>query len=206
MHQTRQQATKKLPIERKGTKYVVRALSHPNDSVPVLIALRDMLKLAKTKKEVKKMIIQKLLKINGRDVRDYRESIRLFNLLHAGKDYVLKLSPVRKFFFEETKDSKERLCKVIGKKLLKNSKIQLNLHDGTNILAEKSIKIGDSVYLDLEGKIKRHVSLEKGKDAFVLSGKYMGLSGKIESVSKNQVLIKLKEGAATLPVDNIIVQ
>lgn len=206
MHQTRQQTTKRLPIKRKGTKYVVRALSHPDESVPVLIAVRDMLGLAKTKKEVKKMITQKLLKLNGRDVRDYRESIKLFNVFHAGKDYILKLSPVRKFFLEETKDSKERLCKVIGKKILGKNEIQLNLHDGTNILADKSINIGDSLYLDISNKIRKHLSLEKGREAFIFSGKYSGQSGKIENVSEKQVLIKLKKGSAILPLDNLIVQ
>ena len=108
MHQTRQEATTRLPIERKGTKYIARASSDLENSVPVIIALRDILKLAKTKKEVKKMIIQKMLKINGREVIDQNESIKLFNLFEADKAYVLKLSQTRKFFFEETKDSKGR--------------------------------------------------------------------------------------------------
>ena len=207
MHQTRQETTKKLPIRRKGTKYVARALSHPKESVPVVIAIRDMLGLAKTKKEVKKMILQKLLKVNGRDVRDYHESIKLFNLLEAGKTYVLKLSPVRKFFLEETKEKDERLCKVIGKTLLKNKKIQLNLHDGTNLIGDSKIKIGDSLYLDLSGKIKKHVSLEKGGEAFIFSGKYAGQSGKVVDVQDKTATIKFKEGSSTiLPIKILIIQ
>jgi len=206
MHQTRQETTKKLPIQRKGTKYVARASSHPQESVPVIIAMRDMLGLAKTKKEVKKMILQKLLKVNGKIVSDYHESIRLFNIFEADKPYVLKLSPVRKFFFEEIKKADERLCKVTGKKLVGGNKIQLNLHDGTNVLGDKKIKIGDSLYLDLSGKIKKHISLEKGREVFILSGKYMGQSGKIENHEDKKVLIKFKEGSALLPLDNIIVQ
>lgn len=206
MHQTRQEATKKLPIQRKGTKYVARALSHPKESVPVVIALRDMLGLAKTKKEVKKMILQKLLKVNGKTVTDYHESIRLFNIFEADKPYVLKLSPVRKFFFEEIKNHDERLCKVVGKKLLQGDKIQLNLHDGTNVLGDKKTKIGDSIYLDLSGKIKKHVSLDKGKEVFILSGKYQGQSGKIEGHEDKRVVIKFKDGSATLPLKNIILQ
>jgi small subunit ribosomal protein S4e len=206
MHQTRQETTTKLPIQRKGTKYVARALSHQDESVPVIIAVRDMLGLAKTKKEVKKMILQKLLKVNGREVQDYHESIRLFNILHAGKDYVLKLSTVRKFFLEETKNADERLCKVTGKKLVAGGKVQLNLHDGTNVLEDKKTTVGDSLYLDMSGKIKKHVALEKGKDAFILSGKYAGQSGKIGEVSGKKISIKLKEASTTLPLENIIVQ
>lgn len=206
MHQTRQQTTKKLPIQRKGTKYVARALSHPQESVPVIIAIRDMLGLAKTKKEVKKMILQKLLKINGTQVQDYHESIRLFNILEADKAYVLKLSPVRKFFLEETKDKNERLCKVVAKKIVSGGKIQLNLHDGTNVLSDKKIQIGDSLYLDMSGKIKQHIPLEKGKEAFVLSGRYAGQSGKIGNVSEKKVAIKFGEISTEIPLESVIVQ
>ena len=59
MHLTRAQASNKIPIPRKGSKYVARPLMNLKDSVPVVIAVRDMLKLARTAKEVKKMIINK---------------------------------------------------------------------------------------------------------------------------------------------------
>ena len=54
MYRTRQATPIKIPLPRKGTKYVVRASSHSNDSIPVSIAVRDMLNLAKNAKEVKK--------------------------------------------------------------------------------------------------------------------------------------------------------
>lgn len=204
MYQSRQAASTKLPIHRKGTKYVASALSDRKNSVPVVIAVRDMLKLSRTKKEVKKMIQSKLFKINGKLVKDYRDSIKIFNLFEAGKVYVLSLLPTGKFVFEEASNSKTRLCKVINKKLIKNSQVQLNLHDGTNILTKEKIKVGDSVYLDLEGKMGKHVPLEKGKDAFIISGKYLGLSGKISSVKENKVLVKLKEKEVELPSGNVV--
>lgn len=184
MHQTRAQVTKKIPIPRKGTKYVARALSNLDNSVPVVVAVRDMLKLARTSKEVKEMIKEKVLKLNGREIKDERESIKLFNVLQADKTYVLTFSPIGKFTFEEIK-SKERLAKVIGKKILSGKKTQINLHDGTNILSNEKIKIGDSVYIDSNNKIAKHVSLEKGKECFVISGKYVGKKGKIHSLEND---------------------
>lgn len=204
MHQTRQETTTRLPITRKGTKYIARPLSDLDDSVSVVMAVRDMLGLAKNSNEVNKMIAQKVLKINGKEVKDRRESVKLFNILEAGKTYVLKLSPTRKFFFEETKD-KERLCKVVGKKLLRNKKVQLNLHDGSNIVSDNKIKIGDSIYLDLSGKIKKHVSLEKGKEVFVICGRYEGKMAKIESIEGKEITIKLKDRKSTINLSNIIV-
>src|SRR3989338_3492186 len=139
MHLTRSEAPKMLPIPRKGTKYLVRTRSNLNDSVSVLIAVRDILKLARNLKEVKLMIHNKLIKINGRIVRDFRESIRLFSLLDVGKTYRLSLLPTKKFVLEETKEKDLRSTKITGKKLLGKSTIQFNLHDGTNIISKDNL-------------------------------------------------------------------
>lgn len=207
MHLKRQQATTKLPIPRKGTAFIARALSNTENSVPVVIAIRDMLKLARTAGEVKKMIKEKLLKINGRPVKDYRESISLFSLFEADKNYILTLLPTGKFIFEESKDNL-RLCKVVNKKLLKNNTIQVNLHDGSNLISKDKISVGDSIYLDLQGKIKKHIKLEKGKEAIVISGKYTGLKVKINSTEGKivEILIEEDEKLTKLNDNQIIVK
>lgn len=197
MHQSRQFADWKLPIERKGNKYVVRASSHVNDSVPVLIAIRDMLKIARDAREVKEMIKAKSLKVNGKIVLDYHQSIKLFNLLEADKKYELSLLPTKRFFFKEHKGN-ERLCKVMSRKLLSGNKIQLNLHDGTNVMSSQKIAVGDSVYVDSSTKITKHITLEKGKSVFIFLGKYAGLEGKIESIDGKKVNVKLKEKTVEL--------
>ena len=53
MHLKRQNTPKSWPIHRKGTKYIVRPQFNPRKGVPILILLRDMLKVAKNRKEVK---------------------------------------------------------------------------------------------------------------------------------------------------------
>ena len=197
MHQTRAQVTKKIPIVRKGTKYIAKALTDSQNSVPVVIALRDMLHLAKTSREVKMMIKQKLLKINGKEVKDVRDSIRLFNIFEADKPYILTLTETGSFAFEETKSS-ERACKVIGKTILKGSILQLNLHDGSNLLTKDKINVHDTVYLGKDNKIKKHVQIEKGKECFVISGKYSGKKGKVESLVDGTVNIKLEDSLREL--------
>lgn len=197
MHQTRQEASTKLPIKRKGTKYVARAKGDLKNSVPVVIAVRDMLKLARTSKEVHQMIKQKLLKVNGRIVMDPRESIGLFNILEAGKSYTLTLLPTKKFTFKETSIKEGRLCKVVNKRLVSNGKIQFNLHDGSNIITKEKIKIGDSIYLDLSGKILKHIPLEKGKKVLIYKGKYIGLYGKINSVEGKNIHLTFDENGST---------
>lgn len=191
MHQSRAQVSKKIPIARKGTKYVAKSLVDSENSVPVVIAVRDMLHMARTAKEVKRMIYNKSLKINGKEVKDYRDSIRLFNILEAGKTYILTLTPTRKFTLEETKQ-KERPCKVLNKKILKGKKIQLNLHDGSNVLSDdKKINTQDTIYLDLEDKIKKHVQFEKGNECLIIRGRFLGQKGKVEKVEDNKALVKI---------------
>ncbi|MDO8508422.1 MAG: hypothetical protein Q7S27_01930 [Nanoarchaeota archaeon] len=204
MHLKRQETTTKLPIPRKGTKYVARALSHLNNSVPVVIAVRDMLKMARTTADVKKMIHQKLLKINGRNVRDHRESIKLFNLFEADKHYILSLLPTGKFSLEHAKEKDSRLCKVINKTLVKNNSIQLNFHDGSNILSKTPISVGDSLYLDLSSKIKKHLPLEKGKEVMIIKGKYLGLKGKVESLENNKITIKINDRSTTISKQQVV--
>lgn len=205
MHQIRQAVTTKLPIPRKGTTYVARALNHHRNAVPVLIAVRDMLRLAQNAREVKRMIRQQLLKINGRVVRDPRESIKLFNLFEADKRYRLTLLPTGKFALKEI-GQEDRLGKVIGKRLLKEGKVQLNLHDGTNVLTlKRSIAVGDSVYLNGESTITGHVPLEKGREVFVIVGKHQGKVGKIASIEQRAVRVSYGEGTATLDKRALVV-
>jgi len=193
MHQTRAQVSKKIPLPRKGSKYVARSLMDLKNSIPVVIAVRDMLQLARTAKEVKKMIIKKSLRINGKEVKDYRDSIRLFNLLDADKSYILTFNLQGKFVLEETKQ-KDRPCKVIGKKLLPGKKIQLNLHDGTNVLTNNSkIRTNDTVYLDESQKIKEHLELGPGKDCMIIKGKFLGRKARINKILNDKVSVNIQE-------------
>ena len=205
MYQSRAQLTKKIPIPRKGTKYVARSFVDLQNSIPVVVAVREMLKLARTKKEVKKMINQKLLKINGKEVKEVRDSIRLFNIFSADKDYVLTLKTSGRFTLEETKHAKERICKLINKKLISGGKIQLNFHDGTNIITDKKINIHDTVLLDFSLKITGHIPFEKGKSCFVTSGKYVGQKGKIESVEDGKAKIKLENNDLSVTLEKQMV-
>ncbi len=197
MYQTRAEVTTKIPIPRKGTKYVARARSDIHNSVPVVIAVRDLLQLARTAKEVKEMIQNKLLKLNGREIKDLNESIKLFNILEAGDSYQLTFSKNGKFVFAKTQ-MKERICKVMNKKTLKSNKTQLNLYDGSNILSNDKINVNDTVYLDFAGKIKKHVQFEAGREGFVISGKFVGYAVKIENVDGGKVRVKIKGGESAV--------
>ena len=59
---------KEWPLTRKGKKYVV--VSRQRNGIPLLIVLRDMLKLGRTRKEIKKILNEGNVAVNGKMRKD----------------------------------------------------------------------------------------------------------------------------------------
>lgn len=203
MHQTRSEIIRALPLARKGTKYIARALRNNSNSVPLIIAIRDMLKLASTSKEVKGMIHNKKLKINGKLAKNLNDPICIFSILTADKDYLLDIMPTGRFELKQTNE-KDRKLKIMGKRAVKKGQIQYSLHDGTNIISDKNFSAGDTLILNNENKIGKHLGLDKGKEVFALAGSYVGKTGKIESISGNKVTVKFDKENVVLDSAQII--
>ena len=203
MHQTRSEINRALPLARKGTKYIARALRNNSNSVPLVVAIRDMLKLATTSKEVKGMIHNKKIKINGKIAKNLKDPVCVFSTLTADKTYLLNILPTGRFEFKETSE-KDRRLKIIGKKTVKKGNIQYALHDGTNVLSEKNFSVGDTLILNNENKIIKHIGLDKGKEVFAISGTYIGRAGKIEAVSNNKITVRFDKENVVLDTAQII--
>jgi small subunit ribosomal protein S4e len=82
------------------------------------------------------------------------------------------------------KEAKEKLASVINKRVLKGKKVQLNLHDGKNVLVDKdSYKTGDSLLLELpSNKILDHMKMESGNFCLIIHGKNSGKLAKIKKI------------------------
>jgi len=78
-HLKRQNIPKNWPIARKGNTFAVKPLS--KKGIPLLIVLRDLLKIAQTREEVKTAIQKKHLLINNRVVKDEKIGMALFDTL-----------------------------------------------------------------------------------------------------------------------------
>lgn len=205
MHLKRSLAPKSWPIPRKGTKYIIVPSHNKRKGIPILVILRDMLKIARNRKEVKKILNGKKAKVNGKLVRDEKFPLVLFDILEiAGKSYKLILEN-KKFRLEETKD-KEKIVKIIGKKILSGKKMQINLNDGRNYIVKENYKVNDSLVINFEGKIVKKRELKDGAKVVIISGKHIGEEGKIERIDENKIaLIKLKEtNKINLSLDRIM--
>jgi small subunit ribosomal protein S4e len=187
-HLKRNKIGKFWAIPRKGTKYLALASHNAKESIPLVIVMRDLLKLVRNKKELKRMLNEKAILINHKEIRETNYPVCLFDIItipSTKKNFKATISKHKKMVFEEVlgKEAETKLYKVLNKKLLSVKIIQLNLSQGKNILSNEKINIGDSIVLNLkDNKILSIIPIEKGKIAFVLKGKHIGHSGKILEV------------------------
>ena len=192
MHLKRQEIGKSWAIPRKGTKYLVVARHEKKNGIPILIVLRDMMDLGKNRKEIKKMLSEGMISVNGKIVREDRFALLPFDALSVNKKtYELGFSDRGKFQVNEA-GKEERILKVLGKKILKNKVIQLNLLYGKNILSDEKVKVGDSVLIKGK-KIAKVIPLETGREAAVFAGKHRGRKGEIEKVHEGIVTLSSKD-------------
>ena len=186
------------PVKRKGTTFVVKPVSRKG--IPVLIVLRDVLKVAENRKEVKKAIHRKNILVNNKVLRDEKRGMTLFDTLTivpSKKHYRLELSDKGKFSLNEIKEneSKKKIEKIIEKRILKGKKVQLNLYSGGNILSDISCKTNDSIILELDKKkVEKCLPLKKKSKILVFAGKHSGEKGEIEELIPERKMAKIKRG------------
>ena len=86
-------------------------------------------------------------------------------------------------------ESKHKICKIIGKKILAKGKVQLNLHDGKNILCNKEAKVGDSIMVSLPKlEVKEILPLKAGAYVYLIDGKHQGGHGKLKEIKGSQAI------------------
>jgi len=210
MYLKRSKIPKTWPLPRKGKEYIVRPSHSLKNSIPLLIILRDILKLVKTRKDVKKLLSSEKIKVNGKVVRDERFPLTLFdNLSLKDKNFKL-IYKNKKFDVIEIggKEAEEKVAKVIGKKVLKGNKMQINLSDGRNYLSNENVRVGDSIVLNLkENKISEVLPFKEGCKIMFISGKHIGEIGEVETIDEKRRIIVLKVGDEKINsrVDNLMV-
>ncbi len=206
MHRTRNELSSLWPIPRKGTRFIVVASHNNEKGIPVLIVLREIMKAGKTKREVKRIISQEKVKINGKVIKDEKCPLMLFDVLELEeKKYKIVLKN-KKFSLEETK-AKEKVSKVIGKKILRDGKVQINLNDGRNFLSKEKISVGDSVvYNFVDKKVEKILPLKDNSDIIVIGGSHIGEEGKIEKINEedSSAEVKLRKEKLNLDLERLM--
>ncbi len=211
MHQKRLSMNKLWPIPKKGKKFVVVPRNNGKLGIPVLVAMRDILKHVETRKELKKVLLEGKIEVNGYPIKDERYSLVLFDSLSIpvlNKYYKVSLSKSGKIIFEESneKEANRKITKVVNKKLLSENKMQFNMIDGINIISKEKINICDSVIINLKDKkIEKILPIKEKSEIIIIKGKHLGHKGKVLKISNGIVKISLDSGEVNLNKDAIMV-
>lgn len=179
----RQLAPKFWKIRKKESRLIVSPRPGPHkkfESIPLLIVLRDLLKLCENSSEAKKIINSGEILVDGKKRKDYGYSVGLMDAISIPKlNKCFRVVPTENGLelIEITKkESEVKICRIKNKKTLRGGKVQLNLNDGRCILLDKDVyKTGDSLLIELPNqKIDKHLSLEKGVLGLIIKGKNSG--------------------------------
>ncbi|MFQ5531761.1 MAG: hypothetical protein ACE5ES_04055 [Candidatus Nanoarchaeia archaeon] len=197
MHLKRQKIPKSWPILRKGTTFIVRPNFNIKQGLPILVIIRDILKVAQNRKEVKKSIHLKHILLNNKPVINEKNSALLFDILTlvpSKKHYRIELTEKGKFILKEVteKEINHKIAKITNKKILKNKKIQLNLNDGRNFLSAITCKVNDSVKINFKDKkVEKCLPLKEKEKVVVYAGKHRGEKGVINKINKEKKIAEL---------------
>ncbi len=206
MYKKRQNVSRGWPIPSKGSKYVAVPNQEHKHGVPIVVILRDIFGLAENRKEAKKILSSEKIKVNDKTIKKDDFSILPFDIIELGnKTYLASFSKKGKFQLEET-NQKEKISKIINKKILKGNKTQINLLYGGNLIIDKKTKakVGDSVIIK-DKKIQEIIPVEKSRQAIIITGKNIGEKGKIESIEENIVIISTKDKKIKTKIKDFIV-
>ncbi|MDA1196525.1 MAG: 30S ribosomal protein S4e [Nanoarchaeota archaeon] len=198
-HLKRLTIPKTWPVHKKTTVYITR----PNPGahsfslgMPLNVIMREVLGVTKTRKEVKLILHEQELLVDGKRIKDSNYAVGLMDILSIpnGKTYRCILDTRGKLAFIEI-DKKEqslKMTKIIGKRKFKGNKFQITLGDGRNMLMEKApYAVGDTLLYTLpKGDIKGHFVLQKGASIMLVGGKNSGTLGTIEDIAKDKVIFK----------------
>ena len=186
-------APKWWPIKRKEKKFVISPRgAHPKDfSLPLIVLVRDILKLAESSREAKAIIKGGQVLVDKKKRKDPKFGVGLFDVVEIpAMKKAWRAVPQNGLSFIEIpeNETKLKICKIVDKKTLKGNKNQLNLSDGRNLLTDKKYSTYDSLLIELpEQKIVDHLKFEKASTVVVIKGSNAGKLAKIKTIEKNRV-------------------
>ncbi|MEM3762953.1 MAG: 30S ribosomal protein S4e [Desulfurococcaceae archaeon] len=188
------------PILRKKFKWSVKPSPGPHPierCLPLLIIVRDILKYAKTSTEARKLIAEGHFKVDGKVRRNYKFPVGVMDVIEIPKtDEYYRVVPVPTKVLGllriPPEEASIKPCRIENKTTVKGGHIQLNLHDGRNVL----IRVSDprnpvedqyeplgTVVLSLnDNRVVDYIPAKEGVIAIVSGGKNVGRVGRIVEI------------------------
>lgn len=204
-------APRSWPIKRKAHHWVTKTSPGAHSlegSVPVIVVVRDLLKICDTAAEVKKIVSNRDMLVDGKIVRDVKMGVGLMDVVSFPKNnshYRMMVNVRGKLTLVPIPEEKAswKLCRIDNKTTVPGGKTQLNLHDGRNILVESDgYKTGDVLKIEIPSqKVLEAYKMEKGNLALITSGSNVGKAETIDEIVIRRLssdnIVNFKNGSST---------
>ena len=211
-HLKRLAAPRSWPLKRKVNIWTTkqRPGSHSVvESVPAAVMLRDIIKICDTSREAKRIVGNRDLLVDGKAVRSIKASIGLMDVVSIpAMDlyYRVVLSDKGKIAVVAiTKDEASwKLSMIENKTKVAGGKIQLNFHDGRNIVLDANkYKTGDVLKISVpDQKIEDAFELKAGATVLIFRGKHAGqtavVSEYIVTKDASENVVRFTDGSETV--------
>ena len=155
--------------------------------MPLGVILRDVLGLAHSRREAKRMVATRKVLVDGKIESDSGRGVGLMDVLTVGEDHyrcVLDENGKLRYRSIPAKNSSSKLCRVMGKTTIRGGKTQVHLHDGRNITVDdaKKYNSGDTLVISLpDQEVSGHHAFSEGVLAYLTGGSHIGSTAKVVS-------------------------
>ena len=147
-HFVRMRASKGLGVvSRKKVKWLLApapGAHKKTESISAGVLMRDVLGIAQSAHEAKRILNTGNLLVDGRKVKDVKYSIGLMDIISLPaekKSYRMSLEGAKLVPKEiSSEHSSRKYLKVTGKHTIRGAKTQLSFHDGRTYLGDKNVK------------------------------------------------------------------
>jgi len=186
-----------------------------DESLPLVYVLREILKLANNSREVRKILRNKEVLVDGKARTDTNFGIGVMDVIaipKIEKYYRAMPSKTKKLALKEIskEESKIKLAKVINKKMVKGGNLQITTHDGYTFLVKKDennkdwtkkFNTKDVIVFDISDKKRKIIDVLKydiNKIALIIKGKNITYVNTIKEIKKGT-----KETISTTKVGDV---
>lgn len=211
-HLKRLAAPRSWPLKRKVNVWTTKQCPGAHsieESVPATIMLRDIIKICDTAREVKKVVANRYCFVDGKPIKDVKTPIGLMDTLSIPiMDLYYRIVITDKGKIVAKAITKEeatwKLAMIDDKTVITGNKIQLNLHDGRNIvLNENQYKTGDVLKITIpDQKIEDVYELKAGATVLIFKGRHAGrtavISEYIVTNESSDNIVKFTDGSETV--------
>ncbi len=191
-HLKRIASPKAVPVQdKKKHVWITKATAGPHAkkyAIPLGVLVRDIMRFARTAKEARRILANRLVKVDGRIRVDEKFPVGLMDVVSvpkSGKHFRVTVDRKGRLLPVELKEveAASKLLKITGKHVISGGKINLTFHDGKNMLGDNHLRVGDSVVVSLpEAKLKTHLKREIGSRCLVMEGKHAGTIVKLKEI------------------------